>query len=212
MPKVYGAILSPYVRKVLLVLEAKGVAYENEQVFPGALPEGYTDISPLGKIPALSDGDFNLSDSTVINEYLEERYPEPSLMPTSIEARAEARWLEEFADTALVDALLVPFFQRVVAPMRGLETNEEAIAKAEAGSIPKALDYVETVVNGAEFLADGKLSIADIAMVSPFINAEIGGYKLDASRWPKTAAYVAFVRSQEVVQKREAEEKALLGG
>ncbi len=212
MPKVYGAILSPYVRKVLLVLEAKGVAYENEQVFPGALPAGYTDVSPLGKIPALSDEGFNLSDSTVINEYLEERYPDVRLMPSSVQDRAQARWLEEFADTALVEALLVPFFQRVVAPMRGLETSEEAVSKAEAGSIPKALDYVESVVNGAEFLFGGQLSIADIAMVSPFINAEIGRYQLDSSRWPKTAAYVEFVRSQDVVQKREAQEKALLGG
>lgn len=94
--------------------------------------------------------------------------------------------------------------------MRGLETDEEAISKAEAQSIPKVLDYVESVVKGAEFLFEDKLSIADIAMISPFINAEIGGYQLDAARWPKTAAYLAFVRSQEVVQKREAEEKALL--
>ncbi len=212
MPKVYGVMLSPYVRKVMLALEAKGVAYENEAVFPGALPEGYTDVSPLGKIPALSDGELNLSDSTVINEYIEERYPEPSLLPSSVEARAQARWLEEFADTALVSALSVPFFQRVVAPMRGAETDEAAIANAEADSIPAALDYVESVVNGAEFLFEGKLSIADIAIISPVINAEIGQYTIDASRWPKTAAYAAFFRSQEVVQKREAEERAMLGG
>lgn len=212
MPKVYGVMLSPYVRKVMLALEAKGVAYENEAVFPGALPEGYTDVSPLGKIPALSDGDLNLSDSTVINEYIEERYPEPNLLPSSVEARAKARWLEEFADTALVSALSVPFFQRVVAPMRGAETDEAAIASAEAESIPAALDYVESVVSGAEFLFDGKLSVADIAMISPIINAEIGQYTIDASRWPKTAAYAAFIRSQDVVQKREAEERAMLGG
>ncbi|MBB6520586.1 glutathione S-transferase family protein [Pseudoteredinibacter isoporae] len=212
MPKVYGVMLSPYVRKVMLALEAKGVAYENEAVFPGALPEGYTDVSPLGKIPALSDGDLNLSDSTVINEYIEERYPEPSLLPSSVEARAKARWLEEFADTALVSALSVPFFQRVVAPMRGAETDEAAIASAEAESIPAALDYVESVVSGAEFLFDGKLSVADIAMISPIINAEIGQYTIDASRWPKAAAYATFIRSQEVVQKREAEERAMLGG
>lgn len=212
MPKVYGVMLSPYVRKVMLALEAKGVAYENEAVFPGALPEGYTDVSPLGKIPALSDGELNLSDSTVINEYIEERYPEPSLLPSSVEARAQARWLEEFADTALVSALSVPFFQRVVAPMRGAETDEAAIANAEAESIPAALDYVESVVNGAEFLFDGKLSVADIAMISPIINAEIGQYTIDASRWPKTAAYATFIRSQEVVQQREAEERAMLGG
>ncbi|MCV6615173.1 MAG: glutathione S-transferase family protein [Cellvibrionaceae bacterium] len=211
MPKIYGAILSPYVRKVLLVLEAKGVEYENQQVFPGALPEGYEKISPLGKIPALQEGDFSLSDSTVINEYLEERYSQHPMFPVGTQDRAKARWLEEFADTALVDALLVPFFQRIVAPMRGLETDNDAIAKAEAKIIPKALAYVESVVPGADFLFEQRLTIADIALVSPFINAEIGGYQLDAERWPKTAAYVAFVRGQDIIQAREAKEKALLG-
>ncbi|GAA6151021.1 glutathione S-transferase family protein [Pseudoteredinibacter isoporae] len=212
MPKVYGVILSPYVRKVLLALEAKGVAYENEAVFPGALPEGYTDISPLGKIPALVDGDLKLSDSTVINEYIEERYPEPSLLPDAVDARAQARWLEEYADTAFLSALIVPFFQRVVAPMRGVETDEAAIAEAEAESIPAALDYLESMVNGAEFLFDGKLTIADIAIISPIINAHLGQYSIDASRWPNAAAYAEFIRSQDVVQKREAEERAMLGG
>lgn len=212
MPKIYGAILSPFVRKVLLVLETKGVEYENEQVFPGMLPEGYEKISPLGKIPAMQDGDFCLSDSTVINEYLEEKYPEVSLMPASVADRAQARWLEEFADTVLTNALVVPFFQRIVAPMRGMETNQAEIDKAVEKSIPKALDYVESVVSGAAFMFDDKLTIADIALVSPFINAQYGQYTVDAARWPKTVTYVAFISSQDVVIKCQKAEKALLGG
>jgi len=212
MPKIYGAILSPFVRKVLLVLETKGVEYVNEQVFPGMLPEGYEKISPLGKIPALQDGDFCLSDSTVINEYLEEKYPEVSILPASVEDRAQARWLEEFADTALTNALVVPFFQRIVAPMRGMETNQSEIDKAVEKSIPKALDYVESVVNGATFMFDEKLTLADIALVSPFINAQYGQYTVDASRWPKTVAYVAFISSQAAVINCQKAEKALLGG
>lgn len=211
MLKIYGAILSPYVRKVLLSLELKKVEHEVEQVFPGMLPEGYKDVSPLGKIPALQDGDFCLSDSSVINEYIEEKYPQTSLLPSSVEDRAQARWVDEFADTALVSALLVPFFQRIVAPMRGLETNEAEITKAEQGAIPEALEYVESLVNGAEFLFDGRITLADISLVSPFINAEYGQYRLDTARFPKTAAYVAFVRSQPEVKSREAQEQAMMG-
>lgn len=212
MLTVYGAILSPYVRKVLLALEYKGIDYKSEQIFPGALPEGYKDISPLGKIPAIKDGDFCLADSTVINEYLEEKYSGQSLLPSSAESRAKARWIETYSSTAFASALLEPFFQKIVAPMRGLETNLDAIAKAEAVSIPRELDYVETLVGGAEFLFDDRISLADIALISPFMNAAIVQFQVDASRWPKTAAYVEFIFSQAVVQKRLAEEKALLGG
>jgi len=211
MLTVYGAILSPFVRKVLLALELKGVDYKNEQIFPGALPEGYKDISPLGKIPAIKDGDFCLADSSVINEYLNEKHDQ-TLMPTAPEARAQARWVEEYAGSALISALIVPFFQKIVAPMRGAETDMDAIAQAEATAIPAELDYIETLVGGAEFLFEGRISLADIALISPFANAAIVGFQVDAVRWPKTAAYVDFLFSQPQMKKLMAAEKALLGG
>ena len=86
--KLYGICLSPYVRKVAVVINVKGLECEREDAFPGSLSRA---ISPLGKIPALQDGALTLADSSVICEYLEEIHPEPQLLPGSARDRATVR-------------------------------------------------------------------------------------------------------------------------
>ena len=92
--QIHGAILSPFVRKVLVVAELKGLEYEQLTVLPGSDDEAFRRISPLGKIPALTDGDFSISDSSVICEYLEELHPDGPLVGADPESRAMTRmWL-----------------------------------------------------------------------------------------------------------------------
>ena len=79
--KVYGIVLSPFVRKVLAVCSLKGLEYEHEPVMPGSATPEYLLISPLGKVPAFEDGDLGVSDSSVICEYLEEKYPAGDAFP-----------------------------------------------------------------------------------------------------------------------------------
>ena len=83
----------------------------------GPNPE-FRKLSPLGKIPALTDGDATLPDSSVICAYLERKYPERPLYPSDPYAYGRALWFEEYADSALV-AVIGPkiFFQKVVNPM-----------------------------------------------------------------------------------------------
>ncbi|MDS9945443.1 glutathione S-transferase family protein, partial [Pseudomonas aeruginosa] len=98
---IIGSYLSPYVRKVLVLLELKGIAYRIDPIVPFFGDEAFERLSPLRQIPVLVDGDFVLNDSSVICQYLEERYPQPSLYPADIGQRAQARWLEEYADSRL---------------------------------------------------------------------------------------------------------------
>ena len=101
---------SPYSWRVQLVLEEKGLAYE-----PVLLSARDGDLrsaehvarSPHGKVPALSDGDLSLYESTAIVEYLEERYPTPAVMPGDPAARALVR-IEE-----LECLEYLPFFPQV---------------------------------------------------------------------------------------------------
>nr|MBP8203491.1 glutathione S-transferase family protein [Pseudomonas sp.] len=95
---VYGAPLSPYVRKLRLFLAEKGLDYQLEIIMPfGQQPEWYRELSPLGRIPALKDGDFTLADSSVICHYLEEKHPElPPLYGSTPEQRAKISWLEKY--------------------------------------------------------------------------------------------------------------------
>ncbi|MEH6636492.1 MAG: glutathione S-transferase family protein [Halioglobus sp.] len=208
--KLIGVQLSPFVRKVAVVLTLKGLDYEVESIMPGSTDADFRAISPLGKIPALVDGDFSLADSSVICEYLDEKYPEPAVMPQGVEQRAEARFLEEYGDSKLVEATSIIFIEKFANPnLFGKETDAERVASAEKELIPPHFDYLETRVPQEGFLF-GALSTADISIVSPLYNAAYGGYTVDASRWPRYAAFVQRVTEHPaVVQVREAEKLAL---
>lgn len=212
MRKVLGSFISPFVRKVLLALEHKGLAYEQEHVTPLNLPEGFKRYSPLGKIPAYVDDAIEICDSTVICQYLEDRHPEQSLYPKDPARAARARWLEEYADTKLLEVLGPPlFFERFVKP-RFLKqpTDEARVASNLESGIPPVLDYLEGVVPADGFLVGPELSIADLAVPAFFVNARIVGYEVDAQRWPKLAAYLERVFATPLWSHRLASEREAL--
>ena len=96
---VYGAALSPFVRKVRGCLVEKKLDYRMELILPRNQPDWYFKINPLGRIPALRDGDFDICDSSVICSYLEQKYPtNNALCGSSAEEAARIRWLEKYAD------------------------------------------------------------------------------------------------------------------
>ena len=82
---VYGANVSPFVRKVRVVLAEKGQDYKLEPVNPFAPPPEFLKISPLKRIPVLLDTDLpepnTLPDSSAISDYLEHKFPKPALYP-----------------------------------------------------------------------------------------------------------------------------------
>src|SRR5215470_1602967 len=104
--RIVGSYISPYVRKVLVCLDLKGLAYEIDPIIPFMGDDRFSKLSPLRRIPVLIDDRITLSDSSVICQYLEDRYPEPALFPQDITARARARWLEEFADTRMAEVFI----------------------------------------------------------------------------------------------------------
>lgn len=208
--KLIGVHLSPYVRKVAVALTAKGLDYEQEVVMPGMFPPDFEKLSPLQKIPVLVDGEFVLSDSSVICEYLEEKFPSPPLLPAGLEARAQARFLEEYADTLLMGHATVPFVENFIGPnIRKIEPDTARVKKVVEEKLPPVLDYIETRVPQEGFLF-GEFCTADVALLSPMVNAAIGGYEPDPGRWPKYAAYLDRVRAYEPVARVLATEKEFM--
>ena len=137
--KIYGANLSPFVRKVLTVCALKELEYEHVIVMPGNFPDGYLKISPLGKIPALEDGELTISDSSVICEYLEERYPAIPTMPTDLAERARARWLEEYGDSKFVEAVATFFLRTFVKASAGIGGSRyRTFGTTSEGCYPRA--------------------------------------------------------------------------
>ena len=196
--KIIGSYLSPYVRKVLVVLHLKGVAYEIDPIIPFMGDARFSALSPLRRIPVLIDDQVTLADSTVICEYLEDRYPEPALYPRDVVQRARARWLEEFADTRMGDVFIWQLFNQVaINPfVWGQKTDEAAVKKTLTEDIPQVLDYLEAELPEEGFLF-GNVSVADISIAVFFRNAAFARFQVDAARWPRTAACVRRMHSLE---------------
>ncbi|WP_199099563.1 glutathione S-transferase family protein [Dyella sp. ASV21] len=208
---IIGNYVSPYVRKVLVCLEWKGVDYQIDPIAPFVGNEQFTALSPLRRIPVLIEGDLVLNDSSVICQYLEDRFPTPSLYPADINDRAKARWLEEYCDTHLASLLVWKLFyqQAIRRYIFGEQTDEAMVAHAKSVEIPAALDYLEPQMPAQGFLF-GELSIADISLACYFRTASFVRYAIDAERWPRLAALVARVQALEPFQKLAHLEDAML--
>src|SRR6185295_13496017 len=189
--RIIGSYISPYVRKVLVVLDLKGLAYEIDPITPFLGNDEFSRVSPLRRIPVLIDDRVTLSDSSVICQYLEARYPEPVVYPADLVARARARWLEEYADTRMGEVIIWRLFnEAAIKPyVWGQPTDEAVLRKTVDEDVPHVLDYLESQVPAEGFVC-GALSIADIAIATFFRNAAFARYRVDAARWPRTAAFV----------------------
>ena len=100
---VYEHPLSPYAQKVKIALDEKGIAYEAKM--PVAIGSGQPDreflkSNPRGEVPSLIDGEVAIFDSTIILEYIEDKWPTPALLPKDPVKRAQLRTIEDVMDTS----------------------------------------------------------------------------------------------------------------
>jgi glutathione S-transferase len=187
---VYGSSLSPFARKVLVYAAERGLEVEKHQTAPGSTDADFAEASPFRKIPAMRDGDYCLSDSSAIIHYLEAKYPDAPLVPVEAEARGKVVWFDEFADTILMSCGAKMFFNRIVAPrFLGLPGDAAVADAAEKTELPPILSYLESVAPD-DFLVGGALTLADIAVASPFVNFIHLGVAPDKARYPRLTAYM----------------------
>ena len=208
----YGSSMSPFVRKVLAFAAEKGIELEHKPVGLGDQDPEFRACSPFGKIPAFSDGDFQICDSTAIVTYLEAKYPEPALLPAEPKARARTIWFEEFADTILMGCGSKIFFNRVVAPrFLGRPGDDAAADKAEHEELPPILDYLEGVVPEAGgFLVGDTVTLADLAVASPFANFSYMEIAPFTGAHPRTRAYIESILARPSFAPWIARERAFL--
>ncbi|MFI5305777.1 MAG: glutathione S-transferase family protein [Polyangiales bacterium] len=159
--------LSPYAQKVKLSLLEKGIAFETR--VPNVLePDAeFRAQSPRLEVPALIDGDFAIFDSSVIVEYVEERWPEPALLPATPRERARVRMLEEVCDTAY-DA--VNWGMAEISVFRRAEgaTAERILQKARE-QVARLNARIERDFEGRPWLNGERFGFGDIAAY-PFVN------------------------------------------
>jgi len=194
MIKLYTFPPSTNSRKVRIALLEKGLEFERVNVDltkrEQKNPE-YLKIHPFGQIPALDDEGFIIYDSTVINEYLEDEYPYPPLMPKDSEGRVRARLLED-----LRDSHFNPYFVHIIHEMRKPEGERDAqrIDSARA-EITKCFDRIEKELQGKEYLA-GPFTLADVAFMSNIDLLDRFNIPVDTSKYPNTIAWIARIKAR----------------
>ena len=207
----YGAPVSPFVRKVLAFAAEKGVALELVPIGLGDENPDFLACSPFRKMPGFTDGDFSISDSTAIVTYIDAKYPEVPLIPADPANRARAVWFDEFADTILTAAAGAIFFNRIVSPkFMDKPGDDAAAAKGETDMTP-ICQYLESVIRPSGNLVGDSLTLADISVASPFVNAAHAGHVPAAATYPKVTAYLAAIHARPSFSDWIRRERKMLG-
>jgi glutathione S-transferase len=190
MIKLYDFLPCPFGQKVRIALAEKGLTYDLVQVDITKGENRHPDffrLNPFGRVPVLVDEDTTIYDSTIINEYLEDEYPEPPLLPLigSSAQRARARRLEDFADTSFT-----PQVGHLMAEL-GKPDSERSAERLQRlnQAVERVLDYLNQELAGQQFLA-ADFSVAEIAfiprlLVLPNLGIEAGTNRPNVDGWVK---------------------------
>lgn len=186
--KLYGFPLSPFVRKVAVVLAEKGLDFDWVPSNPGMPDAEFSAVSPFHKIPGFADGEYKLADSTAITAYVEAAYPDVALLPAEAKARGRAVWFDEVADTVLIPAGAPIVYNRFLKPKIFGTEGDEAAALAAEEALLRPLDYLESQL-GEDGWFDGAFSVGDIAIACDFKTLSYTGWTVNGASHPKLAAW-----------------------
>ncbi len=187
----------PFAQKVRVVLAEKELEYETvfvdlrkgEQKNPEFLK-----LNPYGRVPVLIDEDVVVYDSTIINEYLEDEYPHPGLMPEDSGGRARVRLIEDFCDNSFL-----PSAGFVMAELSKPEVEQDAERlQRYRTELSRGLARAESFLGGKDFLV-GDFSLADVAFVPAVLVLARLGVEIDP-RLRHVAAWIERLRQRPAVQ------------
>ncbi|MEL6521261.1 MAG: glutathione S-transferase family protein [Pseudomonadota bacterium] len=169
MNRLYHVPLSPFCRKVRLVLAEKKIEVELVEERYWEPSQEFLRRNPAGKVPVLKMGTRVLSESQAIVEYIEEKSPDPPLLPRNAEARFEVRrlcaWFDDKFHREVTANLL---YERVNKKLMGQGYPESKNVKAGAKAIKSHLDYMAWLLDQRRWLAGDSLSLADFTAAAHF--------------------------------------------
>jgi glutathione S-transferase/RNA polymerase-associated protein len=209
MVVLYEHPLSPYAQKVKIALREKQVEFEPHipDLFAGG-DQAFQAANPRHEVPALVDGDTAVFDSTIILEYIEDRWPQPPLLPSGAAARARARMLEELCDTYFEAINWAVFEVRVFQRATGALADQLMARAAE--QVAGVHAYLERQLGTQPYFNGEQFGWADLS-VTPLANAAAlsGNASSEGSR---VAAWLDRVRQRPSVAQTLAEAEHALGG
>jgi glutathione S-transferase len=197
MIKLYDFKSSPNCQRVRVVLAEKNLPYETVPVDLRAQAQktpDYLKLNPYGKVPVLTDDDTVLYESCIINEYLDEKYPRPPLMPADPAKKAKARILIDYG-LAHLEGQYQKLRMETMKDEK--EQNKESIAAAQT-EVRRLLQRLETEIGDQSYLV-GDFSLADAALIPRFIRLEGFGVLPDKSL-PRLAKYIERMKERSSIK------------
>lgn len=171
MMTLYSTITCPYSHRCRIVLHEKDMDFEVIDVDPNNKPEDLAVMSPYGKAPILVERDLVLYESNIINEYIDDRFPHPQLMPADPVMRARAR------------LLLYRFEQELFCYIDAIESTDAKAAEKARTAIAENLTMIAPIFEKQKFMLGDEFSMLDVAIAPLLWRLEHYGIKL-----PKQAA------------------------
>ena len=182
MITLYNAARCPYAARARIVLAEKGLEVETVEIDLSDRPAWLYDKNPTGRVPVIEeDGGEPLPESVVIMEFLEERYPEPALLPADPADRAAVRLLI-FRDKDLTD------------PYYALRRGEEGAAE----QLDAALAKLDVRLYDRDYLGGAEYSLADIALV-PWVLRARDMLGVELSGYPSLGAWLARLEERPAI-------------
>jgi len=198
--KLYGHFLSAPCNKTLLAATACGQDFEYIQLdlINGEHKSAdFLSINPVGKVPALKDGDFCLSESDAISRYIANKN-ESDFYPKDLQVRAVVDQWVDFSSKHILDNMAKVLFNRLFAPMMGVDPNEQSIADGQK-YLNQYVPLVEQQLSNSTMLAGETMTLADTCMIAAMDPFEM--IEFDLSPYPNVSKWRNNIMAQDFYQK-----------
>ena len=189
--------LSPYCRKVRLVLAEKRLPFEPRLERPWERRDDYLELNPAGTVPTLiEDNGLVIPDSTVICEYLDEAYPDTGLMGRTLAERVEIRRLAAWFDGKFAHEVTNNLYgEKYMRRMAGRGNPDPAAIRTGYTALRYHLEYIGWLAETRKWLAGGVLSLADFAAAAHLSSLDFIG-DVDWALSPAAKEWYARVKSR----------------
>ena len=198
MRLLYHLPLSPYARKVRVVLAEKNLPFEMRVEKVWERRDEYLQLNPAAKVPTLiEENGLVIPDSNVICEYLDEAYPDTPLLGTTLAERVEVRrlvaWFDgKFADEVTVNLIAEKFMKRLLH--KGA-TADAGTLRAGYTNLRHHMAYIGHLAETRRYLAGPALSLADFAAAAHLSALDFAG-DVDWTLSPSTREWYAHIKSR----------------
>ena len=189
--KLYDAVPSSNSDRVKIVLQEKGLSYDRVTLDLSKKEQKnaeFLKLNPYGKVPVIDDGGKVLFESCIINEYLDEQYPNPSLMPKEPYLRARGRVLVDYA----LNYLHEPYWGLRDEILKKEAERDASVLAEKRQTLTRLLNYLEAALDDKPYFL-GDISLADIDILPRFLRLESYGV-LPAPSLPRLNAWLERIK------------------